>query len=96
MPVAPANAAGLRPGDVLTSVAGTPVSTRDDVRVAIRSNLDKPMTIELERDGQPVTVQAEPMVLDLPVYDDQGRPQTDDAGTAASPNGPASSARPAP
>ena len=63
--MAPANAAGLRPGDVLTSVAGTPVSTWD-VRVAIRGNLDKPMTIELERDGQPVTVQAEPMVLNLP------------------------------
>jgi membrane-associated protease RseP (regulator of RpoE activity) len=50
------------------------------VRKAIRGNLDKPMTIELERDGQPVTVQARPLVLDLPVYDDQGRPVTDSAG----------------
>jgi membrane-associated protease RseP (regulator of RpoE activity) len=80
MPVAPANEAGLRPGDVLKSVAGTPVATWDDVRVAIRGNLDKPMTIVLERDGQTVTVEARPIVLDLPVYDDQGRPTTDEAG----------------
>ena len=70
------------------------MSTWDDVRVAIRSNLDKPMTIELERDGQPVTVQAKPMVLDLPVYDDQGRPEADDRQGRHRTN--ASSARPAP
>ena len=38
------------------------------------------MTIELTRDGTPVTVQAKPMVLDRPVYDELGRPTTDDAG----------------
>ena len=67
------------------------MSTWDDVQVAIRSNLDKPMTIGLVRDGQPVTVQAEPMVTGLPVYDDQGRPQTDDVARS-SPSERASSA----
>ena len=80
MPVAPANAAGLKPGDELVSVAGTKVSTWDDVRVAIRGNLDKPMTIVFERDGQRQTVEAKPLVLDLPVYDEQGRPTTDASG----------------
>ena len=89
MPVAPANAAGLRPGDELISVAGTQVKTWDDVRVAIRGNLDKPMTIVFERDGQQQTVEAKPLVLDLPVYDDQGRPTTD-AAARSSPNAPGS------
>ncbi|TQJ50066.1 site-2 protease family protein [Phycicoccus sp. SLBN-51] len=80
MPVAPANAAGLKPGDVLVSVAGKKVSTWDDVRGAIRGNLDKPMTIVFERGGKQQTVTAKPLVLDLPVYDSQGRPQTDDSG----------------
>jgi membrane-associated protease RseP (regulator of RpoE activity) len=80
MPVAPANAAGLKPGDKLLSIAGTKVSTWDDVRKAIRGNLDKPMTIVYERDGQTRTVVAKPLVLDLPVYDDQGQPITNDAG----------------
>jgi membrane-associated protease RseP (regulator of RpoE activity) len=80
MPVAPANAAGLKPGDELISVAGKRVKTWDDVRVAIRGNLDKPMTVVFERDGRQQTVQAKPLVLDLPVYDDRGRPTTNDSG----------------
>ncbi|MDF2143944.1 RIP metalloprotease [Knoellia sp. p5-6-4] len=80
MPVAPANAAGLKPGDELISVAGRQVSTWDDVRAAIRGNLDKPMTIVFERDGQQQSVTAKPLVLDLPVYDEQGRPETDASG----------------
>jgi membrane-associated protease RseP (regulator of RpoE activity) len=80
MPVAPAAQAGLRPGDVLVSVAGATVTSWDDVRTAIRANLDRPMTIVFERDGARQTVQARPLVLDLPVYDDQGRPTTDDSG----------------
>ena len=80
MPVAPANAAGLKPGDTLLSIAGTKVSTWDDVRKAIRGNLDKPMAIVYERDCQRRTVVAKPLVLDLPVYDDQGQPTTNDAG----------------
>ncbi len=91
MPVAPANAAGLKPGDTLLSIAGTKVSTWDDVRKAIRGNLDKPMTIVYERDGQRRTVVAKPLVLDLPVYDDQGQPTTNDAGRS-SPSVPGSSA----
>ena len=49
MPVTRPTRPGSGLGDVLTSVAGTPVSIWDDVRVAIRGNLDKPMTIEPTR-----------------------------------------------
>ncbi len=90
MPVAPANAAGLKPGDTLLSIAGTKVSTwRTCARPS--GHLDKPMTIVYERDGQSRTVVAKPLVLDLPVYDDQGQPTTNDAGRS-SPSVPGSSA----
>ena len=78
---APANAAGLKPGDTLVSIAGTKVSTWDDVRKAIRGNLDKPMTIvRTSATASAGLLVAKPLVLDLPVYDDQGQPITDDAG----------------
>lgn len=80
MPIAPANAAGLKPGDTITSINGTPVSTWADVRAAIRSNLDEPLTMQVDRAGKTKTLRAEPIVLDLPVQDDQGRIETDATG----------------
>lgn len=80
MPIAPANAAGLKPGDTVMSINGTPVSTWADVRAAIRSNLDEPLTMQVDRAGTTKTLRAEPIVLDLPVQDDQGRIETDATG----------------
>lgn len=80
MPVAPAAAAGLRPGDRLVSISGHEVRTWSDVRQAIRSNLDRPMDIVVVRGGQQLTLHAKPLVLDLPVYDDQGVPRKDGSG----------------
>lgn len=80
MPVAPANEAGLRPGDTITSINGTQVSTWTDVRTAIRANLDKPLTMTVDRDGATRTLEADPIVLDMPVYDDNGRAETDATG----------------
>ena len=80
MPVAPANEAGLRPGDTITSINGTQVSTWTDVRTEIRANLDKPLTMTVDRDGSTRTLEADPIVLDMPVYDDNGRAETDATG----------------
>lgn len=84
MPVSPAAAAGLRPGDRLVSISGKPVESWTDVRTAIRANLDKPMDIVVERGGQQLTLHAKPLALDLPVYDDMGQPQRDSAGNIVS------------
>lgn len=81
MPVAPANEAGLKPGDRITEINGRSVSTWADVRGAIRANLDKPLTMTVERDGAAKELEADPIVLDMPVYDDNGAPQTDASGT---------------
>lgn len=80
MPIAPANAAGFEPGDRITSVNGTPVSTWDDVRGSIRANLDQPLRVEVERDGASRTLTADPIVLDLPVYSEDGRVVRDAKG----------------
>src|SRR5690606_1209684 len=70
MPLAPANEAGLKPGDTITAINGTSVTTWDDVRHEIRDNLGAPLTLTVTRDGDPMTLEADPIVLDLPVYDE--------------------------
>ncbi len=65
-PIAPANEAGLRPGDVITSFNGTEVSDWDQLRTMIRDNADGTAVIGYERDGQQLsgttstTVEARP------------------------------------
>lgn len=80
MPIAPANEAGLRPGDTITAINGAPVTTWTDVREAIRDNLGAPLTMAVTRDGESVTLQADPIVLDLPVYDEHGQMLKDASG----------------
>ncbi len=73
MPVAPANAAGLRPGDTITGVNGTPVTSWAEVRDGIREGLDKPLHLTITRDGKTHELTAHPMVLDMPAVDDNGQ-----------------------
>ena len=80
MPLAPANEAGLLPGDTITAINGSAVTTWDDVRQGIRDNLGAPLSLTITRDGQTRTLVADPIVLDLPVYGDKGQLQYDDSG----------------
>ena len=65
-PPAPAYEAGLRPGDVVTSFNGTPVTGWDQLRGLIRDNADGDAVIGYERDGEQLvgrtstTVEARP------------------------------------
>lgn len=54
-PAAPAAAAGLRPGDVITSFNGTKVTDWEQLRTLIRGNADGTAVIGYERDGQQLT-----------------------------------------
>jgi membrane-associated protease RseP (regulator of RpoE activity) len=71
---APAAAAGLRPGDLVVSFNGAPVSTWEDVRDAIRANPDRQVTIGIERTGVRRDVTVSPVLDDRPVFDEDGNP----------------------
>lgn len=80
MPVAPANAAGLKPGDRVVSVAGIRLQTWDDARAIIRANAGKPIDLVVERAGETLTLHATPLAIDLAVLDKFGEPATDGEG----------------
>jgi membrane-associated protease RseP (regulator of RpoE activity) len=74
-PQAPANLAGIRPGDRIISLAGQPVSSWDDVRSVTRPNGGKTIEVVLERDGKQLNLTATPIPTDVPRFDDQGNPE---------------------
>jgi regulator of sigma E protease len=59
-PGSPAEAAGLKPGDVVVSIAGKRVYTAEDLVQAIRAHPRQTLAVEIERDGQRLTVQVTP------------------------------------
>ena len=73
-PQAPANLAGIRPGDRIISLAGQPVSNWDDVRALVRPNGGRQIDIVVERDGQRRDLTATPILNDVPRFDAAGKP----------------------
>ena len=64
-PKAPANLAGIRPGDRLISLAGQPVSNWDDVRALTRPNGGKRIDVVVERAGQRLDLSATPILKEM-------------------------------
>ncbi len=60
----PASAAGIRSGDRIVAIDGQRIRSWEAVGVVVRANKGKPLAIEVERDGRPVTVTATPKLLD--------------------------------
>lgn len=58
----PAQAAGVRDGDVITSISGTSVSDAAGVRAAVRSGEGRPVTLTLLRAGAVVELPVTPRV----------------------------------
>jgi len=56
----PAESAGLKPGDLFITVAGEPVTSTQELQNLIQENLDKEIPIQVERDGQIVTLTTTP------------------------------------
>ncbi len=56
----PAERAKMQPGDIIISVAGTPVKTDDDIRTLSAQNANKPTLFEVLRAGQRVSLTLTP------------------------------------
>jgi regulator of sigma E protease len=59
-PGSPSEKAGLKPGDVVTAVAGQRVYTAEELVQAIRARPRQPLTLQVERDGKPLTLTVTP------------------------------------
>ena len=59
-PDSPAEQAGLQEGDVVITIGGKEPENVSQTSALIRDHLDKPITISIERDGEPMTIVATP------------------------------------
>jgi len=71
-PQAPANVAGIRPGDRVVSLAGQPVRNWDDVRALVRPNGGRQISVVVERDGKTLHLTATPILNSVPRLDAAG------------------------
>nr|WP_237188566.1 site-2 protease family protein [Rothia nasimurium] len=69
-PQAPANLAGLQPGDTITSFAGQTVTGWDQLTSLIKANADTEVPLTVERNGQNLDLTITPMLTVRPVYDE--------------------------
>lgn len=75
----PAQAAGLRPGDRIISIDGTPITEWEQVRGLIQPNAGRPLPVEVERDGRTLQLRITPVQAEAP--SDPGSPdQTQTVG----------------
>ena len=81
-PQAPANVAGIRPGDRVISLAGQPVQSWEDVRALIRPNGGRQISVVVDRDGQRLDLKATPILNNVPRVDDAGNPVVGPDGKA--------------
>lgn len=57
----PAASAGIQPGDILVSINGETVTEIQPAIDLIKANLDKPVSLLLERNGEPISLSATPL-----------------------------------
>ena len=72
-PGSPAERAGLKPGDVVVSVAGQPVYTPEDLVEAIRTRPGQAFPVTVERDGRLLTLSVVPEAVKEKASDGQER-----------------------
>jgi membrane-associated protease RseP (regulator of RpoE activity) len=71
-PKAPANVAGIRPGDRIVSMAGQPVNSWDDLKALVRPNGGRRIAVVVERNGKRVSLAATPILNTVPRADSAG------------------------
>jgi membrane-associated protease RseP (regulator of RpoE activity) len=79
-PLAPGAAAGILPGDTITAIDGTPVSSWNDLTPIIRASAGVPLSVAVDRDGQPLTLTITPAENEVAVTDAAGNAVLDSSG----------------
>ncbi|MCV6598712.1 MAG: RIP metalloprotease RseP [Mangrovicoccus sp.] len=68
-PQSAAMAAGLKAGDVITHVAGAPVASFEDLRIAVTQSEGAPVDLRIWRSGDSFDLSLTPRQMDVPVED---------------------------
>ncbi len=61
----PAARAGVQSGDLIVGINGTPTRSNEKISQVIRANGDKPVTLQLEREGKPVEIKVQPKLTSM-------------------------------
>ena len=77
---APAEAAGIQPGDVIVSIDGEPVADFAEASAIIRSSPGEQLTFVVERDGSEQTLQITPATIQTEVTAADGTTATQEVG----------------
>ncbi|CAN5191660.1 site-2 protease family protein [soil metagenome] len=80
-PIAPAAAAGVKPGDKMISVDGVAVTGWNQATQIIRDNPGETIDLVVERDSKNVTLQLTPLLTERPVTDANGAVVTNADGS---------------
>lgn len=80
-PVAPAAAAGIKPGDSIVSIDGTAVTSWAQETAIIKRSAGKDLAVVVERGGRNVSLTASPIASKRYVVDATGKVVTNSAGT---------------
>jgi membrane-associated protease RseP (regulator of RpoE activity) len=86
-PAAPANAAGIRPGDEVVQVDGVAATSWSDVQAAIRASGGETISFVVLRDGAELSLTARPSETQIVAFDDAGEPILDEDGSFATVEG---------
>ncbi|MBN6190066.1 site-2 protease family protein [Aneurinibacillus sp. BA2021] len=79
-PESPAAEAGVRPGDVLVSIDGQPVSTFEQATTIVQASPGETLELVVRRDGTEQTLSLTPIAAERTITDASGRPVLDDQG----------------
>jgi membrane-associated protease RseP (regulator of RpoE activity) len=79
-PAAPAEAAGIQPGDTIVSIDGQPVADFDEASAIIRSSPGEQLTFVVERDGVEQSIQVTPATIEGEVTAADGTTTTEQVG----------------
>nr|WP_197409443.1 MULTISPECIES: site-2 protease family protein [unclassified Rathayibacter] len=79
-PLSPGAEAGILPGDTITSIDGTAVSSWEDLTPIIRESANTPLDVVVDRDGQSFSLTITPVENEVAVTDASGAVVTDSSG----------------